>query len=188
MMIGIIAEDQSDLDCAKILIQKIAGPVSIKHFLGRGCGKIKRKCNAWAGQLKIRGCAFLIVIHDLDSRRKTELEKEILTALSPSPIAKNLICIPTQELEAWLLSDSNALKKALNLKVLPKNISNPERINSPKETLERIIDSASKGEKYYINTTHNQLISQHISIKAIDSKCPSFRPLHAFVKGNLVQR
>lgn len=181
--IGIIAEDYSDVGSVKILIHRISGNsrIGTKKFIGRGCGKIKRKCNAWAYQLKLKGCSALIVIHDLDNNAIANLYKNIETSLSPCPIEKHLICIPVQELEAWLLSDPDAIKRAMKLKKAPKVKGIPEGINSPKEYLGSIILKASDGEKIYMNTVHNESIATALSIsKALH--CPSFKPFHHFVK------
>ena len=53
-LVGIIAEDDSDVESIKILIHRISQNDSIgtKHFVGKGCGKINRKSNSWAINLK----------------------------------------------------------------------------------------------------------------------------------------
>jgi len=173
--IGIIAEDESDYISIRVLIQRIVNNENIvmKKFVGKGCGKIKRKCNAWANQFKEKGCSVLLLIHDLDSNNIDDLRAKLNQALSPSPIEKHLICIPIQELEAWFLSDPDAIKKGMNLKKMPNVKGNPEYINSPKEHLERVIDIASSGEKIYIHTKHNEKIAKLISFHKA-KKCKSF--------------
>lgn len=183
LTIGIIAEDESDVNSARILIHRISknNRIKIKQFLGKGCGKLKRKCNSWAKQLYLRGCTVLILIHDLDYNKLSELEFEVRESLNPCPIKKHLICIPVQEMEAWFLSDPNALQKALKLIYLPKVSGTPEKINSPKEVLEKVILKASGNEKLYLNTKHNEIISKHISLAVLKSKCPSYVPFHDFI-------
>ena len=53
--VGLIAEKENDIDSLKKLIKKkkSKGNIGFKHFVGRGCGKIKRKADDWAKQLKI---------------------------------------------------------------------------------------------------------------------------------------
>jgi hypothetical protein len=186
--LGIIAEDDSDVECAKVLVRKIAENVriGIKRFVGKGCGKIKRKCNAWAVQLKNRGCSALILIHDLDKSNLDELERIIRISISPCPIKKYIICIPIQELEAWLLSDPNAITRGLRLRKVPRLPGKPEKIDSPKQYLGNIIYKTSGGEKVYLNTKHNEMIANELSIKIAYDKCPSFSRLHDFVLENIV--
>jgi len=184
--VGIIAEDDSDVDSFKILIRRISGngQIGIKKFVGRGCGKIKRKCNAWAKQLRDRGCGTLIIIHDLDNNVLDELRRKITIALDPCPVKKHMICIPVREFEAWLLSDVESIKLGLNLRNAPKEVRFPERIESAKEYLEKIVDKASNGEKLYLNTKHNAKLSEIITIDNIISHCPSFVPFYEFVREN----
>ena len=185
--IGIIAEDESDFISIKTLICRIANNyrLSTEKFIGKGCGKIKRKCNSWATTLKTKGCTVLFVVHDLDSNDLKTLQKEIRSSLEPCPIIKNLIVIPVQELEAWLLSDPEGIKKSLKLNKPPKIKSNTEMIDSPKEYLGNAIFKASNYEKPYINTKHNKIISEAVSINIIRNKCKSFIPFYDFIKTNL---
>jgi hypothetical protein len=182
--IGIIAEDDSDVICLKILIQRIipSQNICVKKFVGKGCGKIKRKCNAWANQLSLRGCKVLFVVHDLDFNNINDLRLSLKKSLEPSPIKKHLICVPIQEMEAWLLSDPEAIKLSLNLSKAPNVKGRPEEINSPKEYLGEIIAKASNNEKIYINTKHNEKIVCNISIDKIQANCPSFKILYDFVE------
>lgn len=184
--IGIIAEDESDFFSLRILIRRIAknDHIDMKKFLGKGCGKIKRKCNAWAYQLMKKGCSLLIILHDLDSNNLDDLKQKISNALEPNPFKKHLIFIPIQELEAWFLSDPDAIKKGVNLKKNPNIKGLPEYINSPKEYLSKVIDIASKGEKIYNNTKHNEKIASVLSISKA-KKCSSFIPLVDFVNTHL---
>ena len=182
LKIGIIAEDDSDVDSLQVLIKKITNKnIATKRFVGKGCGKLKRKCSAWSFQLKNRGCNLLIFIHDLDRWNLNELNTKLLESLLPSAIAKYIICIPIEEMEAWFLSDPRALRDAMNLKRIPNIKGLPESIKSPKEYLGQIIFSASNGDKIYLNTKHNVKISEHVSIDSIKNRCPSFNPLYEFI-------
>ena len=187
--VGIIAEDESDVNSARILIHRIAenNRIEIKKFVGGGCGKLRRKCSAWSHQLHQKGCSILIIIHDLDRNILSELNNKIQDLITPCPIRKNLICIPVQEFEAWFLSDLNAIQKSLKLRKTPKMKGYPENIHSPKETLGRLILKASDGEKDYINTTHNEIIAAHLSIEKAKRICPSFRPFNNFIVEHLKQ-
>ncbi|MFH1097664.1 MAG: DUF4276 family protein [Candidatus Desantisbacteria bacterium] len=182
--VGIIAEDDSDIDSVRVLIHRISGNDKIKvhKFIGKGCGKINRKCHAWADQLNKKGCSTLILIHDLDTNKPIELDKKIREALKHCPIINHLICIPVQELEAWFLSDPEAIKTSLNLRKEPVVKGLPENISSPKEYLGQLIDTASGGERIYLNTKHNVKIVEVLTIEKVKDRCPSFIPFYDFIR------
>ena len=73
--IGIIAEDNSDFETAKILIKRILNRdnLSFKKAVGNGCGKLRRKALDYIIDLKNRGCDMVIIIHDLDRNIHREL-------------------------------------------------------------------------------------------------------------------
>jgi hypothetical protein len=185
--LGLIAEDESDVETVAVLARRIAKnpTLKIRHFVGRGCGKIKQKCRKWAMQLQMQSCNHLILVHDRDDRDSKELGKSLSAALDPCPIPRHLICIPTIELEAWLIGDPQAIKEALNLKRLPKVDGLPESIQHPKEYLEHLVTVNSEGERYYINTKHNRRIAEKLSLERVQSRCPSFGPFVQFVEQHL---
>ncbi len=185
--VGIIAEDDSDIDCLKVFIHRIKSDekIGIKKFVGKGCGKIKRKANSWAVQLKTKGCKSLILVHDLDKNNLTELKRKINDSINPCPITNHLICVPIQELEAWLISDTKAIQKSLGLPKQPKITGLPENIDSPKEKLGELIQRFSNNEKIYMNTKHNELIANEICIDTIKKKCPSFVELYNFIDNKI---
>jgi len=185
--VGVIAEDNSDVDCVEVLIRRLTNNahIGIKSFVGKGCGKIRKKCYAWSDQLRQRGCSLLILIHDRDGNDVEDLIIVLNRALDPCPITTHLICIPVQEFEAWLLSDPDAIRSAMHLNKTPRIRWQPETINAPKEYLGRLIDRASRGEKVYIHTKHNSKITEMLSIDLVRSKCPSFIPFYDFVQLNL---
>ncbi len=185
--IGIIAEDTSDVECIKIFIQKIAqnDKLSVKYFVGNGCGKIKRKAKTWAETLKDKGCNYLFLIQDLDENDFNILYQNLKNALEPSPIKNYIICIPIRELEAWLLSDTEAIKVALKLKKTPKISGFLYEIDNPKEYLRDIVYKTSENKLLYLNTTHNKLITKELSIQKVLDKNPSFSPFFEYVVNNL---
>jgi hypothetical protein len=180
--VGLIAEDESDISAIKEILKNITGKQNIgfKHFIGRGCGKIRRKADDWARQLKLRGCTVLILIHDLDRNRHSELHKLLCDKLQPFTINSTLICIPIEEMEAWFLADEKGIKSALNLPRTPKVYHNPEKVKSPKEILGQEIEKASGNTLVYMNTKHNAIIAKAIDIKKVKSKCLSFIELYEF--------
>jgi hypothetical protein len=179
--IGVIAEDKSDVEVVEILIAKIrpSRRFSVKYFVGHGCGRIRSKCRGWATDLSLRKCELLILVHDLDCADLFDLSQELTSALRPCPINSHLVVIPVREIEAWLLTDPNAIRDGLNLRSTPSRIANPEAILDPKRKLREIIESGSQGRKVYINTIHNTKIAQYLALNKLRA-CQSFRPLEVF--------
>lgn len=182
-LIGIIAEDDSDVECIKhIVLRNHPGrKIGFKKFVGHGCGKISRKANAWAEIFKKQGCNAIILIHDLDRNEKEVLYKKICKAFLPSPIKKYCICIPIEELEAWLLSDENAFKAIFNIKSILRLPQHPESIKSPKEYISKIVRSATENKVDYLNTKHNEKLAKIIDLNKIESKCPAYNELKTFI-------
>lgn len=179
---GLIAEDQSDVEAIKVLIRRITKKENIgfKYFVGGGCGKLRRKAKDWAEQLKSKGCEVLVLIHDLDKNQYSKLHDNIKKVIFPFVIKETFICIPIEEMEAWFLADEKAIMKALNLKKCPKVYHKPEDVISPKEVLELEVDKASANTKIYLNTRHNSLIAKCVNIEILRKKCVSFKDLYNF--------
>jgi hypothetical protein len=185
--IGIIAEDNSDVEVIKVLLAKFkkTSTFSVRSFVGNGCGKIRNKCGVWAQQLHLRGCHALLVVHDLDRRSSRDLRESLSAALISCPIGKRAIIIPVEEIEAWLFTDAHAIRHAFSLKKLPKVPANPESVASPKEKLQALIWRDSGKTKRYINTVHNEVIAKHSSIPSL-RKCLAFRLFERFVVESLI--
>ena len=181
--IGIIAEDTSDFETAKILIKRILNRdnLSFKKSVGNGCGKLRRKALDYAIDLKKRGCDMLILIHDLDRNIYQELLEDLQQKIKISSIEKKFVCIPIEELESWFLGDPDAIKGTFNLSRRPRFNGQPETINSPKEALGEQIYLCSNKSTIFLNTKHNQKIAERICIDTVKQKCPSFNLLYAFV-------
>ena len=181
--IGIIAEDNSDFETARVLIKRILNKdnLSFKKSVGNGCGKLRRKALDYAVDLKKRGCDMLILFHDLDRNIHRELSEELQRKLENAPINKKFVCIPIEELEAWFIGDPDAVKRTFNLSRKPKFNGCPEMINSPKETLGKQIYFCSGKSTIYLNTKHNLKIAEHICINTVKQRCPSFELLHSFI-------
>jgi hypothetical protein len=184
--IGIIAEDNSDFATARKLILRITNRrLKFKKQIGDGSGKLKRKADDYCTVLHARGCDAVILLHDLDRNQlqglKAELEQKILN----SPVKIKFVCIPVEEIEAWIISDPLAIKQALNLRRLPKFSGKPESVTSPKEKLQNEIKRCANNSFTYITTVHNEKIAEHLSIDAAKTKCPSFALFYNFIKTRL---
>ncbi len=181
--IGIIAEDDSDFESTKIIIRRIIGidKMPFKKAIGNGCGKVRRKALDYANNLQKKGCDLIILIHDLDRHDVTSLREDLEGKLKSASVFNRFICIPTEEIEAWFLSDPHGIKDALNLKRIPNISGKPETISSPKEKLGECVYLCSNKEKIYLNTKHNEILSKTISINLMRQKCPSFDLLYSFI-------
>lgn len=186
MIVGLIAEDISDIEVVDEIIKKIQPQIkySIKYFIGHGCGKIRGKCFQWAGFLKAKGCSTLIVVHDLDQNELKGLNTKLSQALANCSISKNVIVIPIREIEAWLISDSLAIQTAMKLREKIPVIPNPEELIDPKKKLGEIIYLRSGKTKRYINSAHNRKIAAELDLDNV-RRCASFLPLEKFILGNI---
>lgn len=183
--IGLIVEEVNDFDTIKILIKKHVGTESLrfKKKVGGGCGKVKGKALSYAKELKSKGCNMVILVHDLDDRELKELREDLSFFVKKSPAEFNFICIPVQEIEAWLLSDEEAISEQFSLQKKMRAIPNPENINSPKEHLGRMVYQNSNKTKRYIHTQHNAKIAELLRIEKVSNKCGSFKELLEFLDG-----
>ena len=180
MKIGVIAEDITDIEVLYELTCKLTreNSFSFKKFVGRGNGKLRRKCSVWAKNLLERGCTYLVVLHDLDGNNESQLRTNLTNCVQSVKFKAHVILIPVQEIEAWLLADAKALKDVFHMVKLPKLPRNPEGIRRPKEKLRDIIWKTTK--KYYGNTIHNKKIAAACQIHKLNI-CRSFRPYPKFI-------
>lgn len=178
-IIGVIAEDQSDVDVIKELFEKYTAKknFSVKKFVGNGCGKLRSKCAEWTKNLIKSGCHHVILFHDLDRSNETTLRTMLEKKVSTTNFPTSIIIIPTEELEAWLLTDELAIQKAFSLTKLPKKITDCEMITSPKE---KIRDIAWSERKRYLTTVHNAKIAKHINLSNM-RRCKSFATLDEYL-------
>ena len=175
-----IAEDMSDVAVLyKILVKIIDdNSFSIKRFVGKGCGKLRKKCHVWSAMLNDSGCDHLFVLHDLDENNEKQLRQQLENSVRDSGFTNPLIIIPVKEMEAWLLADERALQNTFNLQKCPKTIHNTEAINNPKEHIRDLIWAL--GRKRYLNTVHNVRIAEVMTIASL-RKCRSFLPLEKYI-------
>lgn len=145
MKYGIIGESDSDVATLRALIVRLslrAGQErpGVKTRSFDGCSRLLQ--SGWA-QLELfekGGCDRLMVHFDADrndptDRRRLAEEKIVQPADISVPC---LVCMPVQEIEAWLLSDTAAITKVIPKCRDLKEYTSPERVNDPKEELLRI--------------------------------------------------
>lgn len=179
--VGIIAEDMSDVEVIKILAQKVSGKnVSADQHVGKGCGPLKKKALGWCKSLLAKGCTRIILIHDRDRNDATRLRNQLEEVLKNAPQATKVVVVPEEELEAWLLSDVDAIKKAMSLRKSIKIVHHPENVDSPKEYIRDQVYKTSNKEVQYVNSVHNKLIAKELDVTLVYKRCPSFAPFHGF--------
>jgi len=181
MKMGIIAEDDSDVEVLREITLALLRPhrIGFKRFVGNGCGKLKKKCGAWARNLVEQGCPWVVVIHDLDTNEERALRSALTRAIAPSGARASVVLIPRREIEAWLLYDSRAIATAFRERQLARLPGDPETVANPKNHLRDLI--WRKYQKEYINTLHNSLIAKHIDISLL-AKSRSFSPHLVFAR------
>lgn len=113
--------------------------------------------------------------HEGKSCRRKERE-HFLEKLRPQDRQRTvLLCIP-QELEAWLLADSEALKTVLGSKSHPvrriRNVLRPEEEANPKTTLTRLFNEHSPWP--YNDVVHAVKIIKNVKDLSKLEKVPSF--------------
>jgi hypothetical protein len=175
MKMGIIAEDDSDVAVISVITLKLLKPhiVGFKKFVSGGCGKLQRKCSAWARILVQQGCSWIVVIHDLDDYNERKLRNQLAASVAPAGAQATVVLIPKREIEAWLLYDSKAIAAAFRQTLLLALPGNPESLWDPKKYLRDLV--WKKYRKVYINTLHNFKIAEHIKVSTL-RRSRSFSP------------
>jgi hypothetical protein len=154
--------------------------VGFKHFVGNGCGKVRRKCRSWACNLVSRGCSCVVVAHDLDWNDEPTLRAELESAVKSAQARAYVVLIPVREIESWLMCDADALQAAFRGRKRPRLPADPELLSDPKKELERLVWLTFR--KQFLNTIHNAAIAKHIEparLSPSNSFAPYPRFLHA---------
>lgn len=186
MRIGIIAEDHSDVAVVNEIIRKYrVNRFALIDFVGCGSGPIAAKCGRWARNLLARGCTRLILLRDSDGMAVTDLRQALWLALQPCPIKPAVVVIPVREVEAWLLSDEAAIKRALRLKKPLKRVPSPEAILDPKRKIAHEVQRCSERRITYLNTRHNAPIARECSLRNL-RRCSSFSDLDKFIQEHVM--
>jgi hypothetical protein len=184
--LGVIAEDESDVEVVGVLARKISqARFAIRKAIGHGSGQIQKKALDWARVLYSKGCTHLMLVQDSDQNDAKDLRGRLTQALAGAPIARRVVVIPVREIEAWLLADHEAVNKALKLRPPLKKQANPQGILHPKEHLGALIEQRTARHIHYTNTIHNVRIAEHARIDCLLSRCASFKGFEAFVRTEL---
>lgn len=163
MTVGIIAEDRRDVAVVSEITLTLLRPykVSFSRFVGDGCGKLRRKCRAWANILVQQGCRSIVVVHDLDENNEEELRALLSDAVAAAKPSISVVLLPKREIEAWLLYDGAAIAGAYKESRLPRLPGDPESLGDPKKHLNDLIKKTYR--KTYLSTVHNALIAKRIN-------------------------
>ncbi len=181
MKLGIIAEDDSDVGVVSQLTRRMVRPkkIAFKRFVGNGCGKIIRKCHAWAETLVRQGCLWVVIVHDCDRNDENALRRKLEAAVAGVNSRANIVLIPVREIEAWLLFDSKAIASTFRQqRKLPRLPGDPESLQDPKKKLGEIVWKTYR--KQYLNTIHNEVIAKNLDPHLLN-KASSFRLYPPFV-------
>ena len=181
MTLGIIAEDHSDVAILKEIALTLLKPkkVGIKQFVGKGCGKLRRKCRAWAENLVKQGCPWVIVAHDLDKNDEAKLRTELEGMIAEVKFRASVVLIPVREIEAWLMYDSDALRLVFNGHSNPHLPGAPQSLPDAKKALGNLIWRSFR--KDYVSTIHNERIAKKINLLRLQ-KAKSFGQYPEFIK------
>jgi Domain of unknown function (DUF4276) len=105
-----------------------------------------------------------VIVHDQDSHDCKKLKSELLEICQSAGKSKVMIRIICHELESWFLGDLIAVEKAYGLS--PKSLSrkqnqikfrDPDRLNSAKEELRKLVSE-------YYPGTHSRAIAPYLSL------------------------
>lgn len=187
-MYAVLAEDKSDVECLKVLIRRIANDESLK-IAGKGFkGCAKMLDDGWKDLEKLQDKNYdkFIICYDRDKDRSQKRYEEVITKIiKPAKINKNknkiCILIPTEEIEAWILADIQAVSAVITSWNPTENFSTPEAVINPKEKLTHL-SQIRKSKPLYGHATHNPKILKKVDLDIVKKKCPSFRVLANFIE------
>jgi hypothetical protein len=190
-MYVVIAEDKSDLECLKVLIRRLANDktITIEGKGYHGCGDmLKNGALLLRSYGKQKNFRKFIVCYDRDEESSQKRYEQVISEIiKPAGIKKseNLICIliPTKEIEAWILADTQAISKVFSSWKAEEEFLHPETIDNPKEKLVGLINKG-RARPLYTDSSNNKPIMNYLNLDIVKKKCPSFAELAAFVEQN----
>lgn len=191
-MYAVLAEDESDADSIASIIKLIKKDNSVR-VLKKGYGGSGELLKNGYAQIKLfndaRDCNQFVICYDSDGDDPEERKNQIINRIiKPSGVTANYCAlVPVQELEAWFLSDLNAVKNIFRNLNLNPDYPQPELLNNPKEILRHRLKGLKPVPKY-VNGIHNPQIASSLDIDVVLRKCRSFSPLFDLVmhgRGNV---
>ncbi len=189
-MWAVLAEDWSDVDAIVVLLKRISGIDNQKIFRKgfNGCGALRTKACRIMGEFSTKGATRFIICHDSDGVDVGEIKAKFVATLNDPRCAglDHQVIVPVQELEAWIIADESAIKRAIpSLSI--RNVSAPESLASPKEWL---VNESRRGRSkpLFVPSLHNKLVASFIDLAKLERKCPSFLELRKFVKARLAMQ
>lgn len=182
-MLAILAEDLSDVETLKEISRRIVPKtMKIQGFGFGGCGGLRRKGASHLLRYQDLGARAYIVCHDADTNKPESVSKAVLNdVVIPSGIAQGLcIVVPVQEIEAWILADTAAIRRAVTrLDIKPH--ASPQTIDHPKDYLVNL-SKQGRGRSIYRPADHNKEVAKYLNFDELNSKCDSFASLYAFLR------
>lgn len=186
MTFAVLAEDISDADSIASIIKLIKNDKNLTVYK-KGYGGAGNLFKHGAAQIKAynlaKDCSKFIVCYDSDGEDVEIRRKRIINEIiNPANVeASYCALVPVQEIEAWFLSDFDAIRAVFggfrNIKAIP----NPEHLKDPKEHLRHHLKNIKPSPKY-VNSLHNPQIAAKLNLDLVLRKCSSFAPLFELVK------
>lgn len=184
--VGVLAEDRTDCDAFSVLLKRIAldegfANLGVKTQKTDGCGPIKSKGHRIVKNL-LRSCESVVIVHDLDRNDEHELRATLLAKLEDLH-PHCLLCIPAEELEAWFWCDQAVLDLVTRAPAVKKATSQPHKLQSPKELLQKA--SRDAGGRPLYSTNDNAELMKHLDIAKCAAVCPAMNEVVDFVRQRL---
>ena len=176
VMWAVLAEDWSDVDAIVVLLKRISGIDNQKIFRKgfNGCGALRTKACRIMGEFSTKGATRFIICHDSDGVDVREIKAKFVATLNDPRCAglDHQVIVPVQELEAWIIADEGAIKKAIPSLSIRKCVST-RVIGEPEGVVgQRIAEGCSK--PLFVPSLHNKLVASFIDLAKLERKCPSF--------------
>lgn len=173
-MTGFIVEGPSDEKAIYEIAKKL--PVRTERKLIRVMdGNKLNKAKRYALDLMYLGCRKVILLKD-SKGAPSKVKDRFLSMGFETVVSLHLV---VKEIESWFLADEEALGDYLRTRI--KAVSEPERIDQPKEYLGQIFKE-SRREAYFEGGKDPAEIARRLNLRRVESKCPSFKEFRQKIK------